>query len=89
MLQFARGRRLALCLGLVLFGMLPRLVAGAHWLVDVLVGGTFLAALAFAWGWCAPLASLLADGLERLLQPLLPLLQRLPLVGRWAVLRSS
>ena len=45
------------------------------------------ALLAFAWGYCTPLAGRMAAGLEALYQPLLPLLTRLPLVGQWAVLQ--
>lgn len=83
---FARGWKLMLSLGLVVLFFLPRLVAGAHWLVDVAVGGSFLALIAFAWGYCTPLAGWMADGLERLLTPLLPWLQKLPLIRSWSVL---
>lgn len=88
MLQFARGWKLLTSIGLVLFFMLPRLVTGAHWLVDVAVGGVFIALISFAWAYCTPLAGWIAAGLERLCQPLLPLLQKLPVVGRLGVLRS-
>lgn len=85
---YSRGWKLVLSLGLVLLFMLPRLVTGAHWLVDVAVGGLFIALVSFAWGYCTPLASLIAQGLERLCQPMLPLLQRLPLVGHLGVLKT-
>lgn len=85
---FSRGWKLVLSLGIVVLFMLPRLVTGAHWLVDVAVGGLFIALASFAWGYCTPLASWIAQGLERLCQPLLPLLQRLPLIGRLGVLKS-
>ncbi|MDG9926460.1 MULTISPECIES: phosphatase PAP2 family protein [unclassified Pseudomonas] len=84
---FCRGWKLWASLALVLFCTLPRLMAGAHWLEDVAVGGVLLAALAFAWGYCTPLAGFVAAGLERCSQPLLPWLQRLPAVGRWGVLQ--
>ena len=71
----ARGGKLALVLLLTLFLMLPRLVAGAHWLSDDLVGGVILVLLAFAWGYCTPFAELLASGLLRLTNPIL---KRLP-----------
>lgn len=86
---FARGWKLLLSLGLVVLFCLPRLVAGAHWLVDVAVGGAFLALLAFAWGYCTPLAGLMADGLERAMRPVLPLLQKLPMIRHWSVLIPS
>jgi membrane-associated phospholipid phosphatase len=88
MLMFSRGWKLALSLGLVVLFMLPRLVTGAHWLVDVAVGGLFIALFSFAWGYCTPLAGLIARGLERGCQPLLPWLQRLPLIGRLGVLKT-
>lgn len=88
MALFTRGWKLLFSIALVLFFMLPRLVTGAHWLVDVAVGGLFIALFSFAWAYCTPLASWIAAGLERLCQPLLPLLQRLPLVGRLGVLRN-
>ena len=85
---FCRGWKLLASLALVLLCTLPRLIAGAHWLEDVAVGGVLLAALAFAWGYCTPLASLIAAGLERLSRPLLPWLRRLPLIGRMDALED-
>jgi membrane-associated phospholipid phosphatase len=85
---FSRGWKLTASLAIVVLFMLPRLVTGAHWLVDVAVGGLFIALVSFAWGYCTPLGGLLARGLERLCAPLLPLLQRLPLVGTLGVLKS-
>lgn len=73
----ARGGKLALVVFITLFLMLPRLVAGAHWISDDLVGGVILTLLAFAWGYCTPFAELLASGLLRLANPVL---KRLP---RW------
>ena len=87
MAMFARGWKLAVSMTVVVLCCLPRLIAGAHWLVDVAVGGLMLALLAFAWGYCTPLASRMAAGLEWCLRPLLPTLARLPLLGRWAVLQ--
>jgi len=84
---FCRGWKLALNLAIVVLFMLPRLVTGAHWLVDVAVGGLFIALFSFAWGYCTPLVGLIAQGLERACQPLLPLLQRLPLIGGLGVLK--
>lgn len=88
MLTFSRGWKLAASLGVALLFVLPRLVAGAHWLVDVVVGGLPIALLAFAWGYCTPLGGALAAGLERVAQPLLPWLRRLPLIGHWQVIRA-
>ena len=86
---FSRGWKLALNLGLALLFVLPRLVAGAHWLVDVTVGGVFIALLAFAWGYCTPLAGHIANGLARLCRPLWAPLQRLPLINRLRVISPT
>ena len=73
---FARGSKLALVMLLTLFLMLPRLVAGAHWVSDDLVGGMILTLMAFAWGYCTPFAELLASGMLRLANPILTRLPR-------------
>lgn len=83
---FCRGWKFILCWSFALFCIVPRLLAGAHWLDDVAVGGVFLATLAFAWGYCTPLGDVLASALERLAQPFLPWLRKIPLIGRWQVL---
>ena len=87
MALFCRGWKRAVTFGLALLFMLPRLVAGAHWLADVAVGGLFIALTSFAWGYCTPLAGHIAKGLAWLSQPLWALLQRLPLISRLQVIR--
>ncbi|UTW09683.1 phosphatase PAP2 family protein [Pseudomonas benzenivorans] len=89
MAQFSRGWKLAASLALVVLFMLPRLVAGAHWLVDVAVGGLFIALVSYAWGYCTPLAGHIARGLAWLCQPLWTLLQRLPLINRLLVVNPQ
>lgn len=42
-------------ISLVIFFSLPRLIAGAHWLSDVLVGGVSIALVALAFGLYTPL----------------------------------
>jgi membrane-associated phospholipid phosphatase len=39
----------------VIFFSLPRLIAGAHWLSDILVGGVSIALIALAFGLYTPL----------------------------------
>lgn len=46
--------------------MMPRLIAGAHWLSDDYVGGLFLAILALAWGAYTPFAYKAANVLIRI-----------------------
>lgn len=75
---FARWGQRLLIVVLCLAFMLPRLVAGAHWTADVLIGGTAVSLLAYGWGCCTPFAAKAADLLERLSAPLLKPLARLP-----------
>jgi len=58
--------------------MLPRLVSGAHWLSDVVVGGSFLGLLTIGWGLYTPYAAKVCSLLERFVTPLLLRLGRLP-----------
>jgi len=75
---FASGWRrwLVWCLAFVF--MLPRLVSGAHWLSDILVGGLFLALIAIGWGLYTPYAARACLLMERLGTPVLQRLGRLP-----------
>jgi membrane-associated phospholipid phosphatase len=74
----ARGWRLWLVWLLALLFMLPRLVSGAHWLSDVLVGGVFLSLVAIGWGFYTPYAAKACALMERFLSPILLRLGRLP-----------
>ena len=53
---------------LMVFILLPRLIAGAHWLTDDLIGGFFVALIAIAWVCHTPLQQLAL----RIGVPLLP-----------------
>lgn len=75
---FARGWRRWLVWGLALLFMLPRLVSGAHWLSDVLVGGVFLGLIAIGWGLYTPYAAQACALMERFGTPVLQRLGRLP-----------
>ena len=81
---FAAGARRWLAWGLAALFMLPRIVAGAHWLSDVLVGGTFLALTTVAWGLCTPYAALASGLADRAATPLALRLGRLPGLRRLA-----
>lgn len=83
---FARGWRLLLVWSLALLFMLPRLVAGAHWVSDALVGGVFLCLLGIAWSCLTPFAAKTSEVLERLSAPLIQRLARLPLLARISLL---
>lgn len=50
-----RWRWLIPASALVIVMMLPRLIIGAHWLTDNLIGGTVIAALSLAWVCMTPL----------------------------------
>ncbi|HZX17565.1 MAG TPA: phosphatase PAP2 family protein [Pseudomonas sp.] len=83
---FARNWRLLLVWSMAVIFMLPRLVAGAHWASDALVGGVFLALLGLAWGCFTPFAYKASEWLEKITLPLMRLLARLPLLGRLSVI---
>lgn len=83
---FARNWRLLLVWTMAVIFILPRLVAGAHWGSDALVGGVFLALLALAWGYFTPFAHKASEWLEYVTQPLLQSLAKLPLLGRLSVI---
>ncbi|HEX5843643.1 MAG TPA: phosphatase PAP2 family protein [Pseudomonas sp.] len=83
---FARNWRLLLVWTMALIFMLPRLVAGAHWGSDALVGGVFLALLGLAWACFTPFAYLTSEWLEKVSLPLTRQLARLPLLGRLSLI---
>ncbi|WP_298186126.1 phosphatase PAP2 family protein [uncultured Pseudomonas sp.] len=83
---FARNWRLLLVWVMALVFMLPRLVAGAHWGSDALVGGVFLALLGLAWACFTPFACKASEWLEAATQPLTRVLGKLPLLGRLSII---
>ncbi|MFP6851194.1 MAG: phosphatase PAP2 family protein [Pseudomonas sp.] len=83
---FSRNWRLLLVWTMALVFMLPRLVAGAHWASDALVGGVFLALLALAWACFTPFAYKASEWLEKVTLPLTRALSKLPLLGRLSVI---
>ena len=88
MTLIAHNWRLLLVWGVVLIGILPRLVAGAHWGSDALVGSSILVLLGLAWGYFTPALYRATTWVERVSAPLRAHLRRLPLIGRLALLES-
>ncbi len=82
MTGFARRWKLILVWAITLFFMLPRLVAGAHWLSDDLVGGVFLSFVAFGWGYYSPYAEKASAWLERMCTPIFHLLSKVSLLNK-------
>lgn len=80
-------RRLLIAALLTLF-LLPRLVAGAHWASDVLVGSLFLSLMTIGWGRYTPCLASSVKFLERLGGPALDRLGRLPGLRRITLLAS-
>jgi membrane-associated phospholipid phosphatase len=71
-LWICAGRRIGIIALLVLLPFtLPRVVAGAHWMTDILVGGGMMALLLLSLGYATPLAGRLARCIERYATPLL------------------
>jgi len=80
----------AISILLVLLFMLPRMVAGAHWLTDNLVGGGIVAIVTLSWAFCTPLLG----GVSRLavckLTPFIYMLgKRVYGLGRFDFFRES
>lgn len=86
---FTQGKQRILVLAIGVFFILPRLIAGAHWLSDNLVGGGFIVLQTLAWGYYSALGSKLYALLERLAQPVFHALQHLPLLNRLSVVRQT
>lgn len=82
---FTRGKRLLWVWLVCVFLLLPRLVAGAHWLSDNLVGGGFVVMQTLAWGYCTPLGRWIYHLLSWAAQPGWWLMQRLPLIKHTAL----
>jgi membrane-associated phospholipid phosphatase len=82
----ARSWGLLLVWAVALIGILPRLVAGAHWGSDAFVGGALLSVLALGWSCYTPFASRASQWLETISLPLTRQLARLPLLGRLSVI---
>ena len=86
---FARGWRRWLVWWLAFLFMLPRLVSGAHWLSDMLVGGLFLALTAIGWGLYTPYAARACSLMERFGTPVLQRLGRFPGLRHISLLSSA
>jgi len=64
--SYLAGWRLGLLASLyAAFLCLPRLITGAHWLSDVVVGSGTIAIITLSWAFCSPLFSRFTDGCER------------------------
>lgn len=80
LLYLAAIRRHAVLVALIAFSFsLPRLVAGAHWLTDILVGAGVIALTSLTLALCTPIAARATRACARLLQ--FPLAQRL--IMKW------
>ena len=86
---FASGWRRWLVWSLAFLFMLPRLVSGAHWLSDILVGGLFLALIAIGWGLYTPYAARACSLMERYATPVLQRLGRFPGLRRICLLSRT
>lgn len=86
---FARGKRLLLVWLACILLLLPRLVAGAHWFSDNLVGGGFVVLQTLAWGYYTAAGHWLHQMLDRYVAtPGSWLASKIPLVNRLAIIRQ-
>ncbi|HQR59830.1 MAG TPA: phosphatase PAP2 family protein [Methylophilaceae bacterium] len=81
-----RGWKLFTVWVLAVVFMLPRLVSGAHWVSDALVGGAFLSLVTFGWGYFTPFTAKASELLERLGAPVMRVLGRIPGLRRIALI---
>ncbi|TBU76281.1 phosphatase PAP2 family protein [Phytopseudomonas daroniae] len=86
---FVSGWRRALVWTVAVIGMLPRLVAGAHWGADAFVGGVLLSVLGIAWSCYTPLAFRASAVIERLTSPLTRCLAKVPLLRSFSVIGGN
>jgi Kdo2-lipid A phosphotransferase len=64
--SYFAGRRLGLAASLyAVFLCLPRLITGAHWLSDVVVGSGSITLIFLSWSFCTPLGECCISGLQR------------------------
>lgn len=67
-----KGKRkiffIALCFAIFL--SLPRLVVGAHWITDVLIGSGSIVAILYSWAFCTPFAIRSIEVIEKMIRRL-------------------
>jgi Kdo2-lipid A phosphotransferase len=65
--SFIAGWRLGLLASLyAAFLCMPRMITGAHWLSDIVVGSGTITMIALSWAFCSPLFTRFTGGCERL-----------------------
>jgi membrane-associated phospholipid phosphatase len=87
-LNARNGWSFAALLFAILF-MLPRIVGGAHWTSDNIVGGAFSAMVTLSWAFCTPLLHHLTNGVHKLLMPLIRLFSKIPLLNKLPILKQN
>ena len=73
--------------GTGIFLLLPRLVAGAHWLSDNLAGGGFVVMQRLAWGYYTTAGKQVYRLLNALAIPCIRLARKIPGINRLAIIR--
>lgn len=67
--------------------LLPRLIAGAHWMSDVIVGGGAILFVLFSWFYATPVGNWINRLMIRAWTPVFNLFAKLPLINRFALFR--
>jgi membrane-associated phospholipid phosphatase len=78
---FAKRQLGAYAIGYSLFRCLPRLILGAHWLSDILVGSTTVVLLSLSWTLCTPFHIWAANYIEEALRIVFSRLKQLAKTG--------
>jgi membrane-associated phospholipid phosphatase len=63
---------------MAIMGTMPRVVAGAHWVTDEVVGAVFIAMLALSWNFHTPLGEFMVRIFDKAFQKALLLFRRNP-----------
>lgn len=87
LVPFARRGWAAFIIFIAALFSFPRMIAGAHWFSDVMMGAIFLAMLAYAWGYCTPILHWVNLLLERIARPIIVQLRRFPVLRDMALLK--
>jgi membrane-associated phospholipid phosphatase len=68
MYTFFAGRKLGTYAALyAIFRILPRLIVGAHWFSDIVVGSGCLVLFFLSWALCTPFHTWIIDRIEKIL----------------------
>lgn len=69
--------------------MTPRIVGGAHWASDNIVGGAFSAMITLSWAFCTPIMHWATSAAHKILRPVINLIAMIPFLNKLPILRQE